>query len=74
MQAWDRLTIIDGGDSVYVAPQDDPDDWIVCFAKAPAFPAHAWAERMVQFYNRAEDHAQRAPTDSSGLSLAYFSP
>ena len=50
---WGKLTVIDTDAWVYVAVQDDPDDWVARFEKAHAFPAQEWAERMVSLHNSA---------------------
>lgn len=55
---WGRLTIIDMGRELRVAPIDDPDDWVVCFAKESGFPAQEWADRMIALYNAAPAHRQ----------------
>lgn len=48
---WGRLAIFDMGRELRVAPIDDPDDWVVCFAKESGFPAQEWADRMIALYN-----------------------
>ena len=35
-----------------VVREEDPDDWLARFEKGDGFPARAWAENMVEVYNR----------------------
>ena len=46
-----RLVVIEETERVIVAWEDEPDDWLVAFAKAPGFPARRWADDMARTYN-----------------------
>ena len=35
-----------------VVREGDPEDWLARFEKGGGFPARAWAENMVEVYNR----------------------
>lgn len=35
-----------------VVREEDPDDWLARFEKGGGFPARAWADNMVEVYNR----------------------
>jgi hypothetical protein len=48
---WERLTVVETESALLVADADDPDDWVVAFAKNDEFPARTWAERMTALYN-----------------------
>ena len=51
------LEVVETETAYLVTEAGDPDDWLVSFGKAPAFPAAAWAEGMVRIFN-----AGRRPT------------
>jgi hypothetical protein len=46
-----RLAVLEEPDRVLVVLEAEPADWVCAFAKADAFPARRWAERMVHAYN-----------------------
>jgi hypothetical protein len=80
---WGKLTIIDSESWVYVAPNQDPEDWVARFEKAEDFPALEWAERMVALYNsdlRAREspalwhHRPRPPETPPASSYPPFDP
>ncbi|MGI9050295.1 MAG: hypothetical protein ACR2GU_13140 [Rubrobacteraceae bacterium] len=47
-----RLSVVEEEAAFLVVWADDPDDWLVRCEKSPDFPARAWAENMVNVYNR----------------------
>lgn len=51
-QAGGPLSIIEETDAYLVVLADDNADWVARFEKGTAFPAKAWAENMVEVYNR----------------------
>ncbi len=59
---WEQLTIVDTGSAFFVAPADDPDDWVVSFQQRADFPAREWAERMISLYN-AEPTPRPSPSE-----------
>ncbi|WP_199435437.1 hypothetical protein [Qaidamihabitans albus] len=57
-QVDDRLTVREDDLAYLVVLDNDEDDWLVRFEKAPDFAAREWAEHMVVTYNerlRSED-------------------
>ena len=58
---WEQLTIVDTGSAFFVAPADDPDDWVVSFQQRADFPAREWAERMISLYNADRHHDRPRP-------------
>jgi hypothetical protein len=46
-----RLVVIEEPDRVLVAWEEDPEDWLCAFAKAPGFAARRWADDMARTYN-----------------------
>lgn len=47
-----RLAVREEGAAFFVVREEDPDDWLARFDKGGGFPARAWAENMVEAYNR----------------------
>jgi hypothetical protein len=46
------LAVREEEDGFLVVCEEDPEDWLARFEKSPDFPARAWAENMVNVYNR----------------------
>jgi hypothetical protein len=46
------LAVREEGDAFLVVRKEDPKDWLARFDKGGGFPARAWAENMVEVYNR----------------------
>lgn len=66
------LAVREEEDGFLVVREDAPEDWLVRFEKSPDFPARAWAENMVNVYNRRLNESAAAgtpmPTDQHASS------
>lgn len=68
-QRWAPLTLVETEEAVFVVSASDPEDWVACFQKRSHFPAHDWAERMVELHNTGTGQ----PLDTVG-TLAQHAP
>jgi hypothetical protein len=57
-----------------VVRAEDPEDWLVRFAKSPDFPAREWAENMVRVYNRRLSNRRASPPTPPGTRPESYHP
>lgn len=74
LQVDGRLAIIEEEAAFLVVRDDDPDDWLVRFEKSPDFPARAWAENMVNVYNRRLAESSAEPPTPAGQRPVSYHP
>ncbi len=52
-----RLAVVEDAQAYAVVIDDDAEDWLVRFGKAPEFPAQAWADNMARVLNARREGA-----------------
>lgn len=57
-----------------VVRREDPGDWLARFEKSPDFPARAWAENMVNVYNRRLEESSADTPTPAGLQPEGYEP
>jgi hypothetical protein len=74
LQVDGELAVVEEEGAFLVVRAEDPDDWLVCFEKAPSFPAREWAENMVRVYNRRLSHRSAGPPTPPGTRPDSYHP
>ncbi len=73
-QADGKLAVREEAAAFLVVRADDPEDWLVRFDKSGDFPARAWAENMVNVYNRRLARRSAEPPTPPGTRPASYHP
>lgn len=69
-----RLAVVEEEEALLVVRADDPDDWLARFEKSQDFPARAWAESMVNVYNRRLAESSAGPPTPAGHRPVSYHP